>query len=213
MGLVLLAALVVLALAEDATVGSAPSAEPTPWTSPFAPSEPKPPKPGGGSAGGDVVVQLQDRPGLHIKNPATAWGTAPVVRAIEDAVDWFIACADDLGVGGREVRIGDISAAGGGPLGSHLSHQEGRDVDVSIQGERLPVDALPCLLWAFLATDLVSTVFLDYGVQAALWDALEGHPLEALRAELQYPNGPKFKGVRVVHWPGHADHLHVRYRA
>lgn len=175
----------------------------------------KPPKPTGPTVVDldETHIQLQPREGMKIKNSDTAWGLPSAVRAIEDAFARWQACAEEYGHAGKTMRIGDISSPAGGPLPPHKSHQEGRDVDISIQGEGLPVDALPCLLIAFLADPLVSAVFLSHSKQAELWDELAGHDLAALRDELQYPNPPGTKGTRVSHEPGHTKHFHVRFRA
>ncbi len=174
----------------------------------------KPPKPDGPTVAEDgIELQLQPLPGMKIKNPDTAWGLPDVVHAIEDAFARWRQCADEYGHGDNVMRVGDISIAGGGPLAPHVSHQEGRDVDISIQGLGLPIGSLPCLLWAFLVDPLVSAVFLSYTKQHELWDELEGHDLAALRDELQYPLSSTLKGVRVTHEPGHSKHFHVRYRA
>jgi hypothetical protein len=147
-----------------------------------------------------------------IKNPARAWGTEATIRSILDAMARWRQCSAEYGLA-YELRVADVSTMGGGKLPPHKSHHEGRDVDVSVQGHGLPVDALPCMLLAFMADPNVRVVYLDHGVQGELHELLERAPeLGAeLLPELQYPLGPGQGMTRIRHWPGHADHLHVRY--
>jgi len=91
-------------------------------------------------------------------------------------------------------------------------------VDITMQGidgEKLPAVALPLLLRVFLEDAAVKSIFLDWERQAEVWNALEVNPElgPSLRQELQYPLAPHTGRTRVRHWPGHRNHLHVRYRA
>lgn len=170
------------------------------------------------------AVQLQPGPGYVIKREAHAWGTPRTVTAIRAAVKRYL----DRGLGGPDVHVGDISLRTGGPFPPHLSHQDGRDVDVGyvLQGEsadvvrfvtatrgRLDVVRTWALLEAFVGTERVRYIFVDYGLQRLLHDyaAQQGVTPERLGALFQYPNGSAASRGVIRHWRGHANHFHVRF--
>ncbi len=173
----------------------------------------------------DEAGQLQPGPGYVIKRPDNAWGTPRTVTAIQTAAKRYL----DRGLGGPAVHVGDISKKSGGPFPPHLSHQDGRDVDVGyvLQGDvadvkrfvtatagRLDVVRSWALLDAFLGTERVRYIFVDYGLQRLLYEHAKREGVEEDRlAELfQYPRGSAAaKGV-IRHWRGHANHFHVRFR-
>ncbi len=172
----------------------------------------------------DEVVQLQPGIGYVLKRPTNAWGTPRTLAAIQSAVKRYL----DRGLGGPDVHIGDISLKSGGPFPPHLSHQDGRDVDVGyvLEGEaadiqrfvtatrgRLDVVRSWALLEAFLDTERVRYVFVDYGLQRLLYEyALRQGVDEAKLGELfQYPRGSAAARGVIRHWRGHANHFHVRF--
>lgn len=164
--------------------------------------------------------QLRSLPGiaLTVRDPARAWGTPAMIDTIVGAAARFGHYVPQFALGDAQVRIADISRQGGGPLSPHLSHQIGNDVDVTIAGleGKLPAVALPVLLRSFLEdeNDNVQVIFLDWGRQAEVWNALEVNPeldpYGQVRRELQYPLGPHSGRTRIRHWTGHANHIHVR---
>lgn len=161
-------------------------------------------------------------PGYVVRRPRNAWGTAQTIDSIAGALERFAELApefDDT----REVSIGDISRKGGGTLPPHVSHHQGRDVDVNFaiaagesRDEKLPTVALIPLLVAFLNDDNTKVIYLDWGRQRDVFEALEANPelpfAAVLKTELQYPLAKGTGRTRVRHWDGHARHLHVRYR-
>ncbi|MEM6295410.1 MAG: penicillin-insensitive murein endopeptidase, partial [Myxococcota bacterium] len=172
----------------------------------------------------DDAVQLQAGPGYMLKTPKHAWGTPRTVAAIQGALRRYV----DRGLGGPDVHVGDISLQRGGPFPPHLSHQDGRDVDVGyvLQGEfadvsrfviasrgRLDVVRSWALLDAFLATDRVRYVFVDYALQRILYAYAkeQGVPQDRLDALFQYPRGSAAARGLIRHWRGHANHFHVRF--
>jgi hypothetical protein len=162
-------------------------------------------------------TQMPAGPLWTIRNPARSWGTPQTIAALTAALLRYSERAPELGLGTTPVRVLDISKAGGGQFGAHKSHQQGRDVDLSFPGSVLEPVATPVLLRALLEDDAVQAIFLAWSVQEKIWNALEVNPeLDPgglVRAELQYPLAPGTGSTRVRHWPGHAKHLHVRYRA
>lgn len=63
--------------------------------------------------------QVEPRPGSH------SWGLPTLVATLKHAAD-AVASKHK----GSVLLVGDLSAAGGGPLSGHKSHQSGRDADV-----------------------------------------------------------------------------------
>lgn len=184
------------------------------------PGLPEPgPKAGGytqtSGAGLPVTTQLEAGQGYVVKNPAKAFGTFDTVTSLRNAIALFQQCVGEMLLAEYTVRVADISKAGGGKLPPHLSHREGRDVDVSIQGQgaKLPLEILPCLLTVFLSDPNTAAIFLDWTTQGEVWAAVEGGPFENLRQELQWPLKPKTGRTRVRHSKGHANHIHVRFAA
>ena len=126
------------------------------------------------------------------------------------------------------VVIGAISAERGGFLRPHKSHQSGRDVDIAYlrttkgQPRRFELTDASNLdaerTWAFLETLLstgeVGWVFMDYEIQALLYEALldNGWTEQGLAAIFQYPAGANVPRGVIRHATGHADHFHVRFR-
>jgi len=172
----------------------------------------------------DDAVQLQPGPGYVVKRPAHAWGTPRTVTAIQTAIKRYL----DRGLGGPAVHVGDISRESGGPFPPHLSHQDGRDVDVGyvLRGEsadvvrfvtatqgRLDLVRTWALLESFLGTDRVHFIFVDYGLQRLLYDHAkhEGVDEARLQALFQYPRGSAAAQGVIRHWRGHANHFHVRF--
>ncbi len=126
------------------------------------------------------------------------------------------------------VVVGAISAENGGFLKPHKSHQSGRDVDIAYlrttkgQPKRFePTDASNLdteRTWAFLeallSTGEVGWVFMDYEIQALLYEALldNGWTEQGLAPIFQYPAGANVARGVIRHATGHADHFHVRFR-
>ena len=161
-------------------------------------------------------IQLVEAAGFHVRRPDNAWGTPAAIASILGALARY----RSLEPNAPDVQIGDISRNNGGPLRSHVSHQEGRDVDVGYvwneakDGERRSMDLARTwtLLRAFAEDDDVSVIFIDYRLQKRLYEYAEsiGVAQERLDALFEYPRGSDRDSV-FVHWPGHDDHFHVRF--
>lgn len=152
-------------------------------------------------------------PGYEVRRPERTWGTKPAVASLVAGLDRYHYEALDRGMDAPDVRIGDMSREGGGPFPPHVSHQRGRDVDMSWRG-KLPVPQTAVLLMSLLGDDNVGAIFVDQTVQRAIWDAVQADPELApdLATELQYPLAAHSGRTRVRHWPGHKNHIHVRFR-
>ena len=159
-------------------------------------------------------AQLPPGDGYVVRRPDRSWGDPQVVGvlqlalarwdAIRQAMSWPIA------------RIGDISRKGGGPFPPHLSHDVGRDIDISFRHmpESETIRPLARLLFALLQDEQVGMILLNSSVQKQVLEAAAAEPELApgLAGELQFPAAPKSGPRRVRHSPGHDNHIHVRYR-
>ncbi len=185
-------------------------------------------KPWNGALRGSERLSSGD--GYRIRRPTRAFGAPHVVEHLRDTIAIVRALYPDV----HTLAIGDISAEHGGKLANHVSHQTGVDVDVGFYFRRVPdgypdrfvaanvdldLEATWALVTAFARTshldDGVQMIFLDYDVQARLhaWARKRGTPDDQLAALLQYPRGRDALSGLVRHWPNHADHLHVRFKA
>jgi hypothetical protein len=162
-------------------------------------------------------VQVQQSPGLVVSRPSRSWATEETAHSLQKAAHFWGSRRDHYGLGDYSLKLWDVSKQGGGPLPPHKSHQHGRDADLVITNGKksgLPAAALPLMLQALLDDDNLEGIFLDWNMQKAAWDEATATSPDFgnILPELQYPL-PKHTGrTRVRHWPGHADHLHVRYR-
>lgn len=150
--------------------------------------------------------------------PGQSWATEETVHYLETAIHAVRAKFP----GTQQLSIGDISAKSGGYLSPHLSHQSGRDVDISyyyVDGARWyrRADAQnldTARTWAFLRALITETdvelLLIDHSLQKLLRAEAEregenGEWLDAL-----------FRGKGALppiirHAPGHATHLHIRF--
>jgi LysM repeat protein len=163
--------------------------------------------------------------GYKIKRPFLAYGTASTIKLISKAIDAYHRRAN----GGPAVRVGDISKRGGGKLKGHVSHQRGVDVDVGLVHKGAKKDELRffaankknldvrrtwLLLHAFLRTEQVRYIFLDYRLQKLLYQYAKKHGVSESKLDeyFQYPRGIGRNHGIIRHWKGHRDHIHVRFR-
>lgn len=155
----------------------------------------------------------------ELVDPDHAWGT-------RETVDWLAHClgkVSELFPGGPMMYIGHISARRGGHLSPHISHQSGRDVDVSyyyLPGESkwYAVARASNLdrerTWAFvksLVTDTdVELILMDRSVQRLVREfAISRGEDKEWVDQLFDGAGPLPPIIR--HAKGHATHLHVRF--
>jgi murein endopeptidase len=160
----------------------------------------------------------------EIKTPAHAWGTPHTVAKLREGIITYARGTTDE----PPVHVGDLSRKGGGVFPPHLSHREGRDVDIgyvlrgAVAHEIRFVNATAGnldrarsweLLSALLDTGAVAYVFMDYDVQRMLYEHARaaGVSDEDLAATFQYPRGRRASRGVVRHWKGHKNHFHVRF--
>jgi penicillin-insensitive murein endopeptidase len=175
----------------------------------------------GPTNGGMLIngVQMPQGDRWEVNDLSRAWGT-------QETIDGLIRCIDvvhEQFPDSPKMRIGHVSARRGGPLSPHVSHQAGRDVDVSYyytQPTRWFTRAHAGNLdrartWAFVRALIVETdvemILIDAGLQRLLREYAE--EIGEDRAWLD----DVFRGVAgkrpalIRHARGHATHIHVRF--
>jgi murein endopeptidase len=170
-------------------------------------------------------IQLPNGRHYHVKREHSAWGTSHTVRSIQTAVATYKRKMP----GGPKVHVGDISRKAGGPFSPHISHQHGRDVDMgyvlagqyahetkfrTVSAKYLDVPRTWTLIKAFLDTNEVAYIFMDYRIQGQLYDYARerGVNEDTLDELFQYPRGRGRTHGMIRHWRGHVNHFHVRFR-
>jgi LysM repeat protein len=170
-------------------------------------------------------VQMPSGKHYVVKHPSLAWGTGETVRLIQTAISSY------RGVwrSSPMIHVGDISKKGGGKFPPHQSHQHGRDVDmgyvlkgekadetkfISVNAGNLDVARTWDLIMAFLDTDEIKYIFMDYSVQKLLYEHAEkkGVSSDTLDELFQYPRGKNRGHGLIRHSKGHVNHFHVRFR-
>jgi murein endopeptidase len=176
------------------------------------------------------AAELQPGPGYVIRRPWRAYGTTSTVAAVQH----IVADVADRFYDTHAIAIGDISAAEGGRVSDHSSHQSGRDVDIGLifktqppgypasfvagTADNLDLEATFVLVEEFAKTHDqpggVQVIFLDFKVQGLLynWALANGEDPAYLAKLFQFPSGRGESAGIVRHEPNHADHIHVRFQ-
>ncbi|MEY2931770.1 MAG: hypothetical protein RL033_2519, partial [Pseudomonadota bacterium] len=163
-------------------------------------------------------VRLPDDDRWKMVDPVNVWGTAETINYLVTAID----AVHDQFPDSQTLFIGDISAPRGGYLRPHISHQAGRDVDISYFYTNAPTwyaRVTPGTLdkrrtWALVRALLTMTdvhyIFIDRRVQTWLRGYAEsiGENQEWLENVF---HGSNNQPPIILHEPGHATHLHVRF--
>ncbi len=163
-------------------------------------------------------VQAVASPLYTLVSPGEAWGTQETIDYLNSAVQAVQEEFPDT----PPLALGDIGARHGGPLRPHISHQAGRDLDISFyyrdgtrwyaRGTRENLD-FP-RLWAFVRAIIANTdidlILLDHGLQEPLKEyALSIGEDPAWLDQIFQGKGATRAIIR--HAPGHATHLHLRF--
>jgi murein endopeptidase len=175
------------------------------------------------SRAGRRLVLLASGPGFVVRDARRAWGTPLAVQRLTEV----LAAHGRAFPSAAPLFVHDLSTRRGGRLPPHSTHRGGRDVDLRLP-LRVPtkryVDATPRtldlvrtwdLIQRFAATGDVQEILLDRGLQRALLRHARagGAAATSLAAIFEYP-GHRHRRPRpmVIHWKGHRDHMHVRFR-
>ena len=162
-------------------------------------------------------VQLPAGEGYEIRRPGNAWGTKTSVDAIVAALAEYRERQPES----PPVQVGDISRENGGPLREHVSHQEGRDVDIGLVWHPEPEDGGQrridiartwLLVRSFVHDPDVAVIFIDYRLQKRLYEYAQklGEDQVFLDRAFEYPRNGDEQAV-LYHWRGHTHHFHVRF--
>jgi LysM repeat protein len=163
-------------------------------------------------------VRLPEDDRWRMVDPVNIWGTAETINYLVTAIDAVHEQFPDS----HPLFIGDISAARGGYLKPHISHQSGRDVDISYFYSSEPSwyeRATPTTLdrprtWALVRALIARTdvhyIFIDRRVQALLRQYAESIGEDEDWLESIF-HGSNNQPPIILHEPGHATHLHVRF--
>jgi penicillin-insensitive murein endopeptidase len=151
-------------------------------------------------------------------DPPNAWGTSETVAYLVHAVDRVRSRFP----GSHPLFVGDLSRRRGGHLKPHLSHQSGKDADISYYYTQDPqwyarahagnLDRERS--WALIRTLIAETdvhyIFMDRSVQRLLRSYAEaiGEDREWLSSIF---HGTNDEEPIIRHEPGHATHIHVRF--
>ncbi len=165
-------------------------------------------------------VHMPEGANWEIVSPALAWGTQETVDALAHAFDAVAAKFP----GTPKAFVGDISAKRGGHLPPHVSHQSGRDVDLGYylteghhkwyafaNAKTLDRARSWHLVRTLIADSDVDLVLVDFQVQRLLRAyALEIGEDPAWVDDVFQVSGKSRRPI-IIHAPGHATHLHVRF--
>ncbi len=176
----------------------------------------------GSPNGGILLNGVQMPPGEHYElvDPLHAWGT-------QETIDNLRSCirrVNEVHPGSHPLYIGHISARGGGRLSPHVSHQSGRDVDVSYYyrdaSQRWYRRAgsgnldLP-RTWTFVRALLTETDVQLILIDASIQRLLRRHATEIGEdpawLESVFRGGPGGERAIIRHARGHATHIHIRF--
>jgi penicillin-insensitive murein endopeptidase len=163
-------------------------------------------------------VRLPEDDRWKMVDPVNVWGTAETINYLVTAID----AVHDQFPDSHPLFIGDISGPRGGYLRPHISHQSGRDVDISYFYTNAPTwyaRVTPANLdkrrtWALVRALITETdvhyIFIDRRVQTWLRSYAEsiGENQEWLESVF---HGSNTEPPIILHEPGHATHLHVRF--
>jgi penicillin-insensitive murein endopeptidase len=164
-------------------------------------------------------VRMPEGSAWELVDPDHAWGT-------RETVDYLAHCLGKVGdqfPGAPMMYIGHISARRGGHLSPHISHQSGRDVDVSyyyLAGESkwYAVARASNLdrerTWAFVKTLVTDTdvelILMDRSVQRLVREFALSRGEDKDWVDQLFDGDGTLPPV-IRHAKGHATHLHVRF--
>lgn len=164
-------------------------------------------------------VQMPRGDGWELVDPDHAWGT-------RETVDFLLHCLSEVEQrfpGAARMYVGHISAKRGGHLSPHVSHQAGRDVDISYyyvvgqarwyaKADQTNLDL--ARTWAFVKALVIDTdvemILMDRSIQKLVREYAVAHGEDGRWVgELFDGNGTLPPLIR--HAKGHATHIHLRF--
>jgi hypothetical protein len=172
-------------------------------------------------------IPMTEGPGRVLKRiPWKGYGAAATVALVDGVSRKWARLVPE-----QHLIVGNMSAAKGGKLPPHGSHQSGRDVDLGYpqkwdgQGEldwatmsaaNLDIAKTWLLIGLFAETGAAEVFLVDSSLQKLLYDYAVKHgtvPKEELDEWIEYPRRPGSANDALIrHVDGHTDHIHVRLR-
>lgn len=151
--------------------------------------------------------------------PGTAYATQETVdyltRSLARVHNAFSNCP--------KLAIGDVSAKNGGHLSPHLSHQAGRDVDISYYysdaspwytaatADNLDTEKTWAFIHALAVESDVEMILIDASIQAILRDYAEKAGEDPTWVEDLFRGTPGVRPPLIRHVKGHRTHIHIRF--
>jgi penicillin-insensitive murein endopeptidase len=147
-----------------------------------------------------------------------AWGSSETIDYLSAAVRKV----QERFPGSAPLLLGHVSGEHGGPLRPHVSHQSGRDVDISfyyLDGARWYLRATEKNLdlartWAFVRALVTETdvemILIDHSVQTWIRRYALDQGEDAGWVDGLFQGKGALRPI-VRHAPGHATHIHVRF--
>lgn len=162
-----------------------------------------------------------DDPHWKLVDPAHAYGTRETLDFLKRALDHV----HQVLPGGHPLYIGHISAKSGGHLNPHKSHQAGRDVDISFfyadekaarwykrgTADNLDLPRTWAFVRALIAETDVDMILIDHSIQKLLYDYALGIGEDKAWLDDVFHGQPGKHRALILHAPGHATHLHIRF--
>ncbi len=165
-------------------------------------------------------VQMPADEKWMVLRPDKAWGTSETIEYIKAAINKV----HNQFPSTCPITIGNLSTPTGGRLGSHLSHQAGRDVDLGwyhkgsdctwyrhATADNLDLERTWALVRALVTETDLKMMFIDRSVQILLHSYARGigEDVDWLNSVFEYParNG----NALIRHAKGHRSHIHARF--
>jgi penicillin-insensitive murein endopeptidase len=166
-------------------------------------------------------VPMPEDTAWTLVDPRHAFGTQETV----DSLSLALRAVYERFPGTAPVPIGHLSARDGGHLRPHRSHQSGRDVDLGFYfrdgakswyaratPDTLDLERTVFFLCTLLERTEIEMVLVDQSLHEPLRTYAESHGVDETQIDALFrPHGGVPPIVR--HAPGHATHLHLRFRS
>lgn len=164
-------------------------------------------------------VQMPRGEFWEIVDPSNAWGTRETVDFLARSIEKV----HEIYPGAPPLFIGHISAKHGRRLSPHVSHQAGRDVDISyylLSSRRGFIKASADNLdlaktWAFVRALITETdvemILIDTSIQRLLDEYASNRGEDAAWLDQVFQVRGKNRAAVVRHAKGHVNHLHIRF--
>ena len=170
---------------------------------------------------GALINGVQASENAHYKpvSPSGAWATQETLDYLSKA----LSRVHEQFPGTAPLALGDISSRNGGHSPPHVSHQSGRDVDISYfyndgagwyaRGTAKNLDL--ARNWAFVRALITETdvdlILIDRSIQLLLEDYAKHHGEDPSWLAGIFRGVPGKLRPLIRHAPGHATHIHIRF--